>query len=99
MKQIIVSAAVGLAAAAFQCTAYANDQLAKDELKEHGCMNCHELEKKKVGPSFKDISAKYKGKKVDEAMAGMKGKPVHKSALQKTTDSSLKVMLEWVQKQ
>ena len=32
-------------------------------------------------------------------MAGMKGKPVHKGALAKTTDSSLKVMLEWVQTQ
>ena len=99
MKRIITAAAVGLAAASFQATAYADDKLAQEELKEHGCLKCHELDKKKVGPSFKDISAKYKGKKVDEAMAGMKGKPVHKSLLQKTGDASLKVMMEWVQKQ
>jgi len=27
------------------------------------CMGCHDMEKKKVGPSFKDSAAKYKGNK------------------------------------
>ena len=27
------------------------------------CMGCHDLEKKKVGPSFKDAAAKNKGNK------------------------------------
>mgnify|MGYP000134318411 CR=1 FL=1 len=26
-----------------------------------GCMACHSMDKKLVGPSFKDIAAKYKG--------------------------------------
>lgn len=26
-----------------------------------GCMGCHAVDQKKVGPSFKDIAAKYKG--------------------------------------
>ena len=25
------------------------------------CMGCHDMEKKKVGPAFKDAAAKYKG--------------------------------------
>ena len=29
-------------------------------LKAKGCLNCHEADKKKVGPSFKDIAAKHK---------------------------------------
>lgn len=99
MKRIIVSTAIGLVVAAFQVTAFADDKAAQDALKQGGCLNCHEVDKKKVGPAFKDISAKYKGKKLDEAMAGMKGKPVHKSSLQKTNDASLKTILEWVQKQ
>lgn len=99
MKRIAISTALGLAVAAFPVSALADDKLAQEELKEHGCVKCHELDKKKVGPSYKDISAKYKGKKVDEVMAGMKGKPVHKSMLQKTGDASLKVMMEWMQKQ
>lgn len=55
------------------------------------------MDKKKVGPSYKDVAAKYKGKKLEELMAGMKSKPAHKAALGKTTDSSLKVILEYVQ--
>jgi cytochrome c len=31
-------------------------------LKSKGCLNCHEADKKKVGPSFKDIAAKNQGK-------------------------------------
>ena len=27
------------------------------------CAGCHDMEKKKVGPSFKDSAAKYKGNK------------------------------------
>ena len=44
------------------------------------CVACHDVEKKKVGPSFKDIAAKYKGKKEAEgklvgAMKEGKGHP------------------------
>jgi len=31
------------------------------------CMGCHDMEKKKVGPAFKDVAAKYKGNKAAEA--------------------------------
>src|SRR3990172_1179679 len=100
MRRILIATVAGMAVAIFQSAAWAVDaKLAQDEMKEHGCLNCHEAAKKKVGPSFKDIGAKYKGKKVEDVMAGMKGKPVHKGPLAKTTDSSLKVMLEWVQTQ
>lgn len=33
-----------------------------------GCMACHTVEKKIVGPAFKDVSAKYKGDKKAEEM-------------------------------
>ena len=100
MRKILIRTATGIAFAVFQSAAWAVDaKLAQDEMKEHGCLACHDMDKKKVGPSFKDVSAKYKGKKVEDAMVGMKGKPAHKSTLAKTTDSSLKVILEWVQTQ
>ena len=35
--------------------------------KSSGCMNCHAMDTKKMGPSFKDIAAKYKGKADAEA--------------------------------
>ena len=97
MRKILLAMAAGVAVGAFQSAAGAADAaLAQAELKEHGCLACHEVDKKKVGPGYKEVAAKFKGKKVDEAMASMKTKPVHKAVLQKTTDPSLKVMLEWV---
>ena len=100
MRKILMAAAAGMAVAVFQPVSWAADaRLAQDEMKEHGCLKCHEMDKKKVGPAFKEVAAKYKGKKWEEAMAGMKAKPVHKAALQKATDSSLKAILEWVVEQ
>jgi cytochrome c len=43
----------------------ANAQSGADVLKSKGCLNCHEADKKKVGPSFKDIAAKNKGKQAE----------------------------------
>ena len=45
---------------------------AQDALKAKGCLNCHETDKKKVGPAFKDVAAKYKGQK--DAAAGVVAK-------------------------
>ena len=38
-------------------------QSGADVLKAKGCMNCHEMDKKKVGPAYKEVAAKYKGDK------------------------------------
>jgi len=42
-------------------------QTGADVLKAKGCLNCHENDKKKVGPAFKDVAAKFKGNKGAEA--------------------------------
>lgn len=44
-------------------------------LKASGCLNCHDAEKKKMGPAFKE-SAK-KGVKADEVVAKMKSGKGH----------------------
>ena len=38
-------------------------QSGPDVMKAKGCLNCHDNDKKKVGPAFKDVAAKYKGNK------------------------------------
>lgn len=45
----------------------AEAQSGADVVKAKGCLGCHEVDKKKVGPSFKDVAAKYKG---DQKAAG-----------------------------
>ena len=37
--------------------------LGQEILRARGCVNCHDAEKRKVGPSLRDIGAKYKGDK------------------------------------
>ena len=43
--------------------AAANEELAK----KSGCMACHAIDKKIVGPAYKEVSAKYRGDKGAEA--------------------------------
>ena len=48
-----------LLAAALPLAAHANADLAKSK----NCMACHSVDKKLVGPAFKDVAAKYKSDK------------------------------------
>jgi cytochrome c len=68
-----------------------------DLVKAKGCFNCHEVNKKKVGPAFKDVAAKYKGNKEAEAkLVGAlkegKGHPVKIAA----SDAELKTLVHYV---
>ncbi|HHH47822.1 MAG TPA: c-type cytochrome [Gammaproteobacteria bacterium] len=48
-----------IAAAALFVSGQASADL--DLAKKSGCLACHSVEKKIVGPSWKDVAAKYKG--------------------------------------
>ena len=69
-----------------------------DVLKAKGCLGCHDIDKKKVGPAYKDIAAKYKGNKNAEAeliKVLRAGPPGH--AIKVTiSDAELKAALEYV---
>ncbi len=57
---------IAVVAAAAMMTAGA--AIAQEDLaKSAGCMTCHATDTKKVGPSFKDVAKKYKGKADAEA--------------------------------
>ena len=57
---IVVAGAVFMAGAG---VAIAQEDLAKSA----GCMGCHAVDTKKVGPAFKDVAKKYKGNAGAEA--------------------------------
>jgi cytochrome c len=93
-KLVTVLAAVGglMIAGAAQADA----ELAKAK----GCLNCHAVDTKKMGPSFKDSTAKYKGDKeaVAKLVAGLKeGKSIGGKAHPKVagTDDELKKVAAW----
>lgn len=99
---------VALAAAAsltFVSGAYAADPKAGEALtKSSGCIACHTVDKKVVGPAFKDVAAKYKNDKGAEAAlikkvkAGGKGAwgeiPMPPNAHVK--DDDIKTMVQWI---
>jgi len=98
MKHAVIAATAGLTLILFQSTAVAVDaEWAKAEAKEHGCLNCHNIDaKKKVGPGWADSAAKFKGKTAADLAAAVKAKPVHNSSMKKTSEKDLNLMSEWI---
>jgi len=55
---------IALIIAGFTISSFSTAALAEDGAalaKKFGCMSCHAVDKKVIGPSLKDIAAKYKG--------------------------------------
>ena len=65
MKHAAVAAAIALMASA---PAFADQALAQSK----GCLACHGVGNKIVGPAFKDVAKKYAGNKGAEAMLAAK---------------------------
>jgi cytochrome c len=86
---IVAGAVIGLAAAG---VGFAQEDLAK----KNGCLGCHDVNAKKVGPSFKSIAEKYKGqadaadKLTKELGEGKKHPPV------KANDADRAALVKWV---
>ena len=85
MKTIIAVAVALVAGAAFA-------QSGADVLKTKGCNNCHEADKKKVGPSYKDIAAKKKSEA--ELVAKLKEGKGHPKV--SASDAELKAAVQHV---
>lgn len=63
-RNFVMAGVVALSAMLGAGQAYASDELAK----KSGCAACHAVDKKMVGPPYKDIAAKYKTQKGADAM-------------------------------
>jgi cytochrome c len=98
MKKSAILAAIAVSAAALPATA--NEELAK----KNACTACHAIDKKVVGPAFKEVAAKYRNDKGAEAdlikkvKAGGKGVwgdiPMPPNAHVK--DEDIKTLVVWV---
>lgn len=97
MKRVLLAMMVALTVAA---PAFADQALATSK----NCMACHALDKKLVGPAYKDVAAKYAGDKaaVDKLAAKiMKGGsgvwgPVPMPANAQVNDAEAKKLAAWV---
>jgi cytochrome c len=99
-KSTLTVAGLALAAAAFTTPAQASADLAK----KHNCLACHAPDKKLVGPSWKDIGARYKGQadapakladKVKKGGANVWG-PVPMPPNAAVPDADIKTLVDWV---
>ena len=97
MKRTLITLAMTLAVAA---PALADEALAKAK----NCMACHAVDKKLVGPAYKDVAKKYAGQKDAEAtlithvMKGSKGVwgPVPMPANAQVNEAEAKKLVDWV---
>jgi cytochrome c len=63
----------------------------EDKAKAAGCLGCHDVDKKKVGPSFKSVAEKDKGKAdalVEKLTKGHHGK--------KPSADDAKAIVDWI---
>ena len=97
MKRVLFAAALGLGLAA---PAFADLALATSK----NCMSCHAVDRKVLGPSFKDIATKYKddkgavdslATKIVKGGSGVWG-PVPMPANNQVSDADAKKLAAWV---
>jgi len=97
MKRAALALALTAAAAV---PAYAQEALAK----KHNCFACHAVDKKLVGPSYKDVAAKYANDKGAEAKLFEKVKKggqgvwgqVPMPPNSQVPDADIKSLVKWV---
>jgi cytochrome c len=102
MKRLamVLSAILTAAALSASLPALANEELAK----KHACFACHATDKKLVGPSYKDVAAKYRGdagaeaKLVDKVKKGSQGTwgqvPMPPNA--NVPDGDVRTLVKWI---
>ena len=100
MIRVIVASAALAGMVVFAGAAQANEKLAQAS----GCMTCHGIDKKIIGPSFKDVANKYRndkaaeGRLIQKVKQGGKGVwgevPMPPNAHVK--DDDIKTLVHWV---
>jgi cytochrome c len=75
-------------------------------LKKNDCLKCHAVDKKKDGPSFKETSAKYKGKADAEQklmthlttspMVKVDGKEEEHKSIKSAKEEDIKNLVQWI---
>ncbi len=102
MKKLVSALAIGGVAALAAVPAAA--QNAQELLKKHACLSCHAVDKKLVGPSYKDVAKKYAGQagaektlaeKVKKGGQGVWG-PIPMPPNPNVSDADMAAMLKYI---
>ena len=88
----IVGAAFVSAAAGVQAQ---DAKMAEAKAKELGCLGCHAVSSKKVGPAFKELAQKFP-KQGDKLLAALKADKNHADAIKGVSDDDLELVTNWI---
>ena len=101
-----LTAAGMLALSAASANAALDDTKAQDMMKKSGCATCHFVDKKLIGPMYKDVALKRKAdagaaallqKAVREGSKGVYGPiPMPPNPPDKISDADVKDIVEWI---
>ena len=88
------------------CAVSVSAQASEELMEKSGCVSCHRIEQKLIGPSFKDVAARYRAdkdalpyllEKVRNGGEGVWGDlPMPPNGVEKISDADLKSVVEWV---
>lgn len=101
MKVLLTTIAAAIMLLAGQANAADGQALAQ----KSGCLACHSLDKKVLGPSYKDVAAKYKGDKGAEAKlvakvkaggSGVWGPMPMPANSPQVKDEDIKTIIQWI---
>lgn len=105
-KQLSTTLLPLLTATLFIATSPAQAADGEAIVKKARCIACHTADQKRVGPSYKDVAAKYKGDKsapgklFDKVRAGGSGNwgtvPMLPHPADKISDDDLKAAVQWI---
>ncbi|MEJ2619026.1 MAG: c-type cytochrome [Candidatus Thiodiazotropha sp.] len=102
MKSFLLATSASVLTLGAVATASADDAMALAT--KSGCMACHQVETKVVGPAYKDVAAKYKGQadalatlsaKVKAGGSGVWG-PVPMPPNVNVSEEDIKTIVTWV---
>lgn len=93
MKKLLFAAAIALG---LSLGGVAQAQDAAKLATGAGCMKCHDVEKKKMGASFKSVAAKYKGNADAEKMIVAKLKSGEGHPKGEASDADLAAITKWI---
>lgn len=87
-------------------SAAVDEDAAKSLIKKNRCGNCHSLDKKKDGPSFKSIAKKYSGKPDAQSslykqmtttpMVEVEGKKEKHKKIKAKNDAEINNLIQWI---
>jgi cytochrome c len=99
-------AVIGLAAALAVATAASPVEASMVLAKKARCVACHAVDQKRVGPSFRDIGAKYRGQDgiearlMEKVRAGGSGNwgdvPMMPNPPERIADADLQSVVRWI---